>query len=83
MSLFCDTPKIKDDQFESVVSENQFIITWKGSKVLVTLEEAEDKNSLKVTVSSDDDFSEEELNVLCDAVKNMLLELINSIVPSN
>ena len=83
MSLFYDTPKIKDDQFESVVSENQFIITWKGSKVLVTLEEAEDKNSLKVTVSSDDDFSEEELNVLCDAVKNMLLELINSIVPSN
>lgn len=83
MSLFYDKPMIKDDQIESVISENQFIITWNGSKVLVTLENVEDKNGLKVTVSSDDDFSEEELNVLCDSVKNMLLEMINSIVPSN
>lgn len=83
MSLFYDKPMIKDDQIESVISENQFIITWNGSKVLVTLENVEDKNGLKVTVSSDDDFSEEELNVLCDSVKNMLLEIINSIVPSN
>ena len=85
---------LKNEQFEAVVSENQFIIDYNGKKVLVTLEEAKDSqidtavnseegsSRIKVTLNSEEDFNEDELDSLKATVENTIRELVQSIVDS-
>lgn len=79
---------LKNEQFEAVVSENQFIIDYNGKKVLVTLEEAKDSqidtavnseegsSRIKVTLNSEENFNEDELDSLKATIENTIRELV-------